>query len=371
MLKEISRISKKERREFEVFQIEVSTSSSLECHICPRTVFAEQWFLQKMSMETFRKIAQYFHRSQWVSFRGWGETLENENLVSMLHLAEQADCLTSLETNGVHLTEDIAHQLLNDGLDLLVISLEGPTPAISENMPIGSEFKRILHNVEGFVNLEKRLSYDRPLIKLSFLMTRMNMRELPSVVLLAAKLGADEVVFTHLDYLPNERWDMLKAFHHESPPAGYLENLDKVRQLGTKMGIPVKIYPFKTDEVFVCEANPPKNVFFSVNGLVGPCMYLQISKKGDIPRIFQNKGYQVPQTFFGSINDEDLGTVWDKESYRNFRKVFEDRRKAQMDMVQTFEPYGDMSSLDQEKKTRELFPPLPQLCQTCYKAYGI
>src|SRR5512139_3385608 len=123
MLKKLAGIFKREHQDFESFQIEVSTYSSLECQVCPRAVFAEQWIFQNMSVETFEKISQHFHLTRWVSFRGWGEPLENENIISMLRLAKEKECLTSLTTNGTHLNKDLSHQLLTEGLDLIVVSV--------------------------------------------------------------------------------------------------------------------------------------------------------------------------------------------------------------------------------------------------------
>jgi MoaA/NifB/PqqE/SkfB family radical SAM enzyme len=178
------------------------------------------------------------------------------------------------------------------------------------------------------------------------------MRELPNVVPLAARLGVEEVIFTHLDYLPDERWNILRTFYHESPTPAFQESIDEIRRLGNRMGVGVKTYPLKAEEVLVCEPNPPRNVFFSVDGSVTPCPYLRIPKKGDIPRIFMHKEYRVPQTFFGNINHEDFLEVWNKESYKKFREIFEERSKAGMEGSSGLRP-------------------LSELCRTCYKAYEI
>ncbi len=50
--------------------------------------------------------------------------MENENLFPMLHLAKEKGCLTSLTTNGIHLTEDFSRRLLTEELDLIVVSIE-------------------------------------------------------------------------------------------------------------------------------------------------------------------------------------------------------------------------------------------------------
>lgn len=352
MLRELFRGINRIGREFGVFQVEISTYSSLESQIHPRAAFAEQWTFQKMSLDTFQKISRHFPLARWVSICGWGEPLENESIIPMLHLAKQSHCLTGLTTNGVNLTENLALQLLQEGLDLIVISLEIESQEIQEILQNESNFKHITEQVEGLVQIKKKLRRDKPFIKLSFPMTRLNMRELPNVVPLAARLGVEEVIFTHLDYLPDQRWNILRTFYHESPTPAFQESIDEIRRLGNKMGVGVKIYPLKAEEVLVCEANPPRNVVFSVDGSVAPCPYLRIPKKGDIPRIFMHKEYRVPQTSFGNINHEDFLEVWNKEPYKKFREIFEERNKA-----------GTEGSSG--------LRPLSELCQTCYKAYGI
>ncbi|MCX5906654.1 MAG: hypothetical protein NTY64_05550, partial [Deltaproteobacteria bacterium] len=247
MFKSLKKIFKREHRDFEALLIEVSTYSSLECQMCPRAVFAEQWIFQKMPLETFHKISQHFHRTRWVSFQGWGEPLENENVIPMLALAKQSGCLTGLTTNGANVTEDLAGELLAADLDLLTVSLEGPTAAISESLPVGSDVTPILEKIAGLVKVKKKLKKDHPRVRLSFLMTRLNMPELPGVIPLAAKFGADEVIFTNLDYLPNQRWNILRTFYHESPTAAFEEKIAEIYRLGKKTGIKVHVSPLKVE----------------------------------------------------------------------------------------------------------------------------
>lgn len=371
MLKKLSSIFKREHQDFEVFQVEVSTHSSLECTVCPRAVFAEQWIFQNMSMETFQKIGRYFHLARWIALRGWGEPMENENLFLMLHLAKEKGCLTSLTTNGIHLTEDFSRRLLTEELDLIVVSIELATQGIQESLSANPDLKRTLEQLEAFIQLRNDLHRHTTAVKLSFPMTRLNMQDLPSLVSLAAKLGVDEVIFHNLDYLPDERWNILRAFHHESPTAAFQQSIDEIHRLGRELSVPVKTYPLDAEEQLVCEPNPPINVFFSVDGSVAPCPYLRIPKQGDIPRIFMNKESRVPQTFFGNINEEDFLAVWEKESYKKFRGIFEERKKTEVNAAQLLDTFSNISSSDLEKVAPQKPPPLSELCQTCYKAYGI
>jgi len=369
MLSGIAKIFKKEHRDFEIFQIEISSYSSLECKICPRAVFAEDWIFENMSLETFQKISRNFPRTRWVIFQGWGDPLENENFPAMLHEAYQSGCKTGVATNGNHLTEERSRQFVDDGLEFIDVSVEEIPRGERGGFPSSSNLHPILDQVEKLIRLRHDRRQKRPAVRLSFLMTRLNMNILPQAIPLSAQLGAEEVVLRNLDYLPEERWNILRAFYHESPTESFQEALEEIRRLGKQRKVPVRTYPLKAEEIPVCEANPPRNIFFSVDGSVSPCMYLRLPRKGNIPRIFLNKAYSVLPTIFGNINGEDLSAIWHKEAYGAFRKVFEDRIKAQKDLAAVMDALSSGSSLPPEDT--EPPPPLAEVCRTCYKAYGI
>ena len=371
MLTRLANIFTKTHRDFEAFQIEASTYSALECRVCPRDIFGERWNFKNMSMETFEKIGRYFHLTRWVSFYGWGDPLENEHILSMLRLAKGKGCLTGLSTNGMHLNESLSGQLLSTGLDLMVVFLESATQEIQASLAAGSDFKRILEQVEVFIRLRNSLGSDTPRVTLSFPMTRMNMRELPGLVPRAAKMGVDEVVFHNLDYLPDERCNILRAFYHESPTGIFEKSVEEIHRLAKELNLAVKTLPLKVEEKLVCEQNPHVRVFFSAGGMVAPCPYLMIPKKGDIRRIFRNREVHVPQTSFGNIREEDFLTVWKKDSYRKFRQIFEERKKAEVSAVQLLDVLSNISTSMLNDITPKKPPELSELCQTCYKAFGV
>jgi MoaA/NifB/PqqE/SkfB family radical SAM enzyme len=372
MLKGLAKIFLGDRREFDTFQVEVSTFSSLECQVCARSVFAEKWVFENMPLETFQRIRAHFPQTRWVSFRGWGDPLENENLLDMVRLVKEAECAAALTTNGFLLTEEYSRQLLRTDPDLIVVSLELATQAIQDSLArISSDFKRILDQVQALVKLRKESGGEKPAIKLSFPMTRLNMGELPGLVPLSAKLGVDEIIFTNLDYLPEDRWNILRTFYHESPTQAFQDSADEVRRLGRTERIAVQVYPLKTEEVPVCEADPSQKIFFSVDGSISPCQYLRIPKRGEIPRIFMNKEYAVPQIIFGNANQEYFPEVWNKESYQAFRKIFEARKRAASNVGQVLDSFSNFRSGMGPQPSPEPPPPLSDVCRTCYKAYGI
>jgi MoaA/NifB/PqqE/SkfB family radical SAM enzyme len=368
MLSGLTRLFKRERRDFDTFQIEISSYSSLESQFSPRAVFAEKWRFEQMSLETFQKMALNFPQARWVVFRGWGDPLENENFPAMFELARQVGCRTALATHGFHLTPEISRQLVEGGLDLITINLKEIPPAGEERQRVSAEFSQILSRIRDLVALKKSLGMDKPRVRLSMIMTRLNMGRLPRIVPAAVSLGADEVTLRNLDYLPDDRWNILRAFHHESPTPAFQAALDEILRLGREMNIPVSHSPLKAEEVPVCEAQPHDSLFVSVNGSVAPCMYLCLPKKGRIPRIFLNESRKVDPRIFGNINEEELAAIWAREKYRSFRRRFEGRIRARENAADIVDAMANPAAALQKMTAP---PPLSKSCQTCYKAYGI
>jgi MoaA/NifB/PqqE/SkfB family radical SAM enzyme len=368
MLSGLSKIFKRDRRDFETFHLEVSSYSSLDCKICPRAVFAEKWLFQNMALETYEKIARNFPQAKWVVFQGWGDPLENENFPAMLRMARQAECRVGVNTQGVYLTPEISRQMVDEKVEFLNVNLEEIPPAPEEGLRTSPELGQILEQVQQLIRLKRSLKLGRPLVNLSFLMTRLNMSSLPQAIPAAAKLGADEVILKNLDYLPEDRWNILRTFYHESPTPAFQEALEEIRRLGKEHKISVRSSALKAEEIPVCEAEPHHSLFFSVDGFIAPCMYLRLPKKGKIPRIFMHKEYTVEPKTFGNINAEDLPSIWNKEDYRSFRKVFEDRLGARRNAASIFDAVASRGSAPQEDVEP---PPLSESCRTCYKAYGI
>ena len=368
MLKGLAKIFQRHQRNFEAFQVEISSYSSPDCETCPRAIFAEEWIFQNMSMATFQNIARHFALAQWIFFQGWGDPLENPEIIPMLQIAKGAGCKVRLTTQGFLLDSSLSESLIASALDLLVIRFEGVIRDIEESLHGGSEFNHVLQKIRDFIDRRGRRHEKNPRVTLSFLMTRLNMAGLPKLVPLAADLGVDELAFSHLDYLPNERCNLLRAFYHESRTPAFEKTVDQLQEIGRQYGISTRIPPLQAKEVFVCEPNPLRRVFFAVDGSVAPCPYLRIPKRGDLPRIFLHRKYTVPQMAFGNIGQEDFLAIWQKASYEEFRNLFGERRRAEINMPSIFDLLSGDRSLSDSTISH---PPFPAVCQSCYKAYGI
>lgn len=349
--------------QFNCILIDVVTVCQLKCVMCPRTAFIHELGRNdNMPLETYKKTARYFSHAKFVYFTGWeGEPLLHKDIFTMIEIAKES-CSAGIVTNGVALTEETSRKLIELGLDFITVSMAGATKETHEKIRVGSDFEKICENVRMLLNFKTT----KPEVNLSFLMTKENIEELPSFIELAKDLGAKNVTAPNLSYVATPLHDEIKAFSCGTIHKNFLEKIKEAERTAKKYKIAFRAYPLSTEEVFICEENPLANIYISSDGYVSPCVYLNFPMES-FPRIFCGRNYAVKRTCFGNIAGEDLFDIWNKEEYKEFRRGHVNRAKMLEHISLDF---GDIQKL-REKIEKLRQAPLPEVCKTCYKAYGI
>jgi MoaA/NifB/PqqE/SkfB family radical SAM enzyme len=91
-----------------------------------------------------------------LNFRG--EPLIHPRIADLVTYAKERGILdVFLNTNATLLTEEVGKQLINSGLDRLIVSFEGFTPEIYEQNRVGARFSEVVENVRKFIRLKRRL----------------------------------------------------------------------------------------------------------------------------------------------------------------------------------------------------------------------
>jgi MoaA/NifB/PqqE/SkfB family radical SAM enzyme len=349
-----------------VLQIEVTSRCQMQCLFCPRQALKDRWAHGDLAWGLYRDaIAPELHHFELVYLQGWGEPTLHPHLWDMLDLAHSVGCRTGFTTNGERLTADYSIRLLDTGVDTLCISLAGASAETHEALRIGSRFQRLVTNIETLAHLKAQRDRDCPWLELHFLMTHANIHELPAFVELAARLGADEAVATNLTYTPMPELDSLRAFEcHEVEP-GYRELVDRARENAQKSGIDLRIYPLvKGEPLMVCDAQPLETAFVNHMGYVTPCVYLGLSVKGDIPRIFCGQQMSVAPVSFGHVS-QGLMAAFHSQEAEGFKAPL---RKLKMSTHPALR-FAALATTDDPAPDRVSI--LPTGCQSCYKQYGM
>lgn len=366
---------KRSKRPFIAFQVEPTSRCQLKCVMCPRTAFSHTWESGDMPLTAFNKISNYFHLTQDVHLQGWGEPLLHPGLFAMIRSAKQENCRVSLTTNGALLTRDVSQKLLNDGVDIVALSIAGATRETHENIRRGSHFGQLLENIRTLAELKKERQSKTPKLVLSFLMTKTNIHELPEAVDLAKAAGIDDLVATNLDYVSTPLQDKLRAFSCNQADATFAGYLETARSKAAAAKLPFRRYPLELEEVVMCELNPLAIAYFSHDGSVSPCVYLNLSKQGPIPRIFCDSRHETERLTFGNISANTFREIWDRAEYQSFRMAYRKRidlvRKCSSHLSVESMHSGQLTAFENEMDQALSENPVPGPCKTCYKAYGI
>lgn len=349
-----------------VIQIEITSRCQMQCIFCPRQALKDQQAHSDLAWELYRDaIAPELHHFELVYLQGWGEPMLHPHLWDMLELARQAGCRIGFTTNGARLTPDHSTRLLETGVDILCISLAGASRETHERLRVDSRFEHLVTNIQTLTRLKAQRKGDHPWLELHFLMTRANIHELPTFVELAANLGADEAVATNLTYTPTLELEGLRAFDCNEAEPAYQEFVARARENAQKSGIDFRPYPLvKGEALMSCDSRPLETAFVNHMGYVTPCVYLGLSVRGDIPRIFCGQQASVAPVSFGHVS-QGLMAAFHSQEAEEFKAPL---RKLKMSthpalmfaaLATTDYPVSDHVSI------------LPIGCQSCYKQYGM
>ena len=179
--------------------VEVTTRCNLNCAMCMRRVWREDW--GDMSMETYRALLPVFPEIETINIIGIGEPLLNENVCEMIRLGKEhlpKNGVFSLTTNGTLIDENVAMELLYSGLDRIVVSIDGASPETFAQIRKGARLEDVLNGIESLNRAKSELGSQTPLVGLEFVAMKRNVEELPQLVELAAEHGVGFIIVSNL-----------------------------------------------------------------------------------------------------------------------------------------------------------------------------
>ena len=188
--------------------IEPTNRCNLECRTCIRNNWQEP--LGEMSSATFARIIEGLRRFSpppAVFFGGLGEPLAHPEIAEMVAQAKTLGSSVELITNGTLLTKSLSKRLIDAGLDMLWVSLDGATPESYADVRLGAVLPEVLANLAGFriARRSTRFStmlldyYDlKPQIGIVFVAMKRNIADLPAVLSLGSRLGGRRFLVTNV-----------------------------------------------------------------------------------------------------------------------------------------------------------------------------
>jgi len=170
--------------------IEPTTFCNLSCPECPSGRKDFNRPPGNISLAEFQNVIdQLKGHLMYLMLYFQGEPLLNPKFLQMVSYARQNKIYTATSTNGHHLDDDMAKQLVHSGPDRLIVSLDGTDQDTYEQYRKGGDLQSVLSGISNIVKWKEELRSSRPFLIIQFLVFKHNEHQIQDIKKLARKLG--------------------------------------------------------------------------------------------------------------------------------------------------------------------------------------
>jgi MoaA/NifB/PqqE/SkfB family radical SAM enzyme len=310
-----------------------------------------------------------------IFFGGLGEPLFHKSTVDWIAQAHAAGARTELITNGTMLTEKRSRELIDAGLDLIWVSIDGATPESYADVRLGAELPKVIANLSRFRKMRQGSHHPQPQIGIAFVAMARNMQDLPEVLHLGRSLGAKhfsvsnvmpythemqaEMLYTRtlrdMTYLDSPwlpRLNLPRLDFNDLTQTAFMQALQSgynVKFAGSSLG----------GASDVCNFIESGSISIGWDGGVSPCWPLM----HDHTSYLHGKPHQSRRHVVGNVNERDLLDIWLDEAYVTYRQKVQSFAFAPC----TFCGGCDLSEANEEDCFGNDFP----ACGSCLWAQGV
>jgi len=261
-----------------------------------------------------------------IFFGGIGEPLAHPRIAEMVGQAKKIGSPVELITNGTLLTRDMSLRLLEAGLNMLWVSLDGATPESYADVRLGSALPQVLANIAAFRKALQTEYTQRATLGIVFVAMKRNIADLPALLKLGRELGIRRFMVSNvLPYTAEMKEEILYA----------RSRMDFC--LGPFLELPIIDINEATFRPLYEAFDSGKSVVFSGNrndDRKGRCPFVEsrstaVSWEGNLspclPLLHSHRSFLDRRERFsrrhivGSVNEKALLDLWRDPQYAAFR----------------------------------------------------
>jgi MoaA/NifB/PqqE/SkfB family radical SAM enzyme len=171
--------------------IEPTVECNLDCITCFRNAWDQP--MGRMSDETFTTIMESLKKLDPIPdvyFGGIGEPLFHPKTIDWIAEVKSLGVKVELITNGTTLTEKKSQELIDAGLDMLWVSIDGASPESYADVRMGAELPKIIDNLKRLFKMRKGGHFPIPEIGVAFVAMKRNINDLPKIIKMGHAFGA-------------------------------------------------------------------------------------------------------------------------------------------------------------------------------------
>jgi len=180
--------------------IELSSFCNLKCVMCPHG--DEDNDIQKglidydLARKVIKECAEFGVSS--LKFSGRGEMLMHPRFPELVEYAKSLGILDVMfNTNALLLTPEVTKRVVDCGVDLIIISIDGATKETYEQIRVDGNYDILVTNLDYLLDYREKKGGNKPMVRLQFVKMKENIHEFE----MFQQLWKDKVdVLVGLDY---------------------------------------------------------------------------------------------------------------------------------------------------------------------------
>lgn len=201
------------------FEIDVSNKCNIRCKMCyfsfDNAFYAKPAYLSPSAFSSFAESVLPHAKAVMLSLGS--EPLTSPHFASILRLAARYEVPElGFYTNGLLMNDRVVDAILENGVTLVAVSVDGATKKTFEAIRRGADFDLVLRNVRKLVGRRVESGGSIPRVRFGVVMMQQNIEELADIVTLAWRLGVEELNFFHAVVYEGLDMESQSLVHHKA-----------------------------------------------------------------------------------------------------------------------------------------------------------
>ena len=276
----------------------IPVSCNLRCKFC------DKWKNPKINGMSDQTIMKILKESNEIGIKdfvlsGFGEPFMKKNLImQIIRKVKEYEMHGCLITNGTLITQRELELLVKLRWNAIFFSIEGYNASIHDSVVgVKGAFDRLIKTIYKLNEVKRKLKENNPWLKFNIVLARWNFKYIEKFIVLANKLGINEITFQSLMSPKKPNW-IVKNF------AVFKNKIKKSLNLAKELDIKTNLESFLNPEYLIYASNIEKILlkdvknkkgFLSIpcyhpwwgmtithEGRVGPCALLAERSKIDV-----------------------------------------------------------------------------------------
>ncbi|MBU1044828.1 MAG: radical SAM protein [Candidatus Omnitrophica bacterium] len=280
---------------------------------------SEQVKQQTLPLEVVKKTINQLKSlgTKEIYFAGGGEPFMHPHIMEILNHVKALGLRCYINTNFTLVTEDMVKQLVDIGVDNLVVSIwAGTAKTYHQTHPNKSE--AMFYQLKGVLKLLNSLKHKKPQVNVYNVISNLNYKEPEQMVDFALESGCDSLEFTVIDTIPDAT-DALMLSDQQRKVV--IEACNKIKQRLETGDLKNKIEVLQFEQFIRRVDNSDAKIAQYDNDILNqmPCymgwLFARILADGNVN--FCLKAHRIP---VGNIYAHDFLHIWNNRKQQEFRK---------------------------------------------------